>query len=108
VEIGISTGRKDSNGIEIKNGDKVLYTQFKKGYLCTSSQDGWGRSISLCRHDQYVIPDKTKLLNGVVMYDQHFTGFIVKFDDYLIDSGRDSDNLYCILNMKDSERFEVI
>ena len=108
MDIGALTGRKDSNGVDIKCGDTVIYTQFKNGYRETHTQDGWGQTIALCRHDQRDIPDKTKDIKGVVTYSERFTGFIIEFDDFFIDSGRKSENLYIVLNLDKNEKLVVI
>ena len=108
MEIGVLTGRKDSNGVDIRCGDTVIYTQFKNGYRVAHKQDIWGRTRGVCRHDQIVVPDKTKETKGVVTYSESFTGFIIEFDDYLIDSGCKSQNLYVALYLDKNEKLVVI
>ena len=95
---GLGTGKLDDNGVEIKCGDRVSFYQYKEGYLQTHSQDGWGRPVRLCRHDQYKIPDEEKTINGTVIYDTEWAGFRVKFDDFMLNSGRKAQCLYMLTN----------
>ena len=96
MKAGTGTGKLDDNGLEIKLGDRVCFYEFKKGYIETHDQDGWGRTVELCRHDQYSVPDKEKEIKGTVIYSEKFTGFIVEFEDYMLDSGRKEQNLYML------------
>jgi len=93
---GLGLGKLDDNGVEIKCGDRVSFYQFKKGYTERHSQDGWGRDVELCRHDQYKVPDTEKTIEGTVVYSERGTGFIVEFDDFMLDSGRKSQDLYML------------
>lgn len=95
---GVLCGVVDSNKVTIKCGDVVEYYEFKEGYTERHAQDGWGRTVALCRHDQYKVPDKEKTIRGKVVYSAKFTGFIVEFEDYMLDSGRKDQNLYMLLN----------
>jgi len=101
---GLGVGRADDNGVEIKCGDRVLFHQFTDEYIQTHSQDGWGRDVKLCRHDQRTIEAKEKTIEGSVFYDPETTSFSVKFDEYLLDSGIKIQNLSFLLrkfNKKD-------
>lgn len=105
---GIDTGRLDSNGNSIKCGDRIEYTQFKAGYVQRHTEDGWGRTVHLCRHDQVRIPDREKTIKGFVVYSQELCGFIVKLDENMIDSGRTEDQLHRLLNFGRGEKLVVI
>ena len=84
---GVYVGRKDSNGKRIKCGDRVSYYEFQEAYLQTHSEDGWGRTRRLCKHEQYIVPCEKKTTNGTVVYNQEHTEFQILFDDYLLNSG---------------------
>lgn len=101
---GLPTGRKDCIGIEIRCGDKVSYYQFKKGYIDTYSRDG----VRLCHCQQHEVPDREKTITGVVVYDPSCTGFVVMFDDYMLDSGMKEEDLYMLLNAKYSRKLLVL
>ena len=105
---GISTGRKDANGIEIKCGDRISYYELKEGYTETQTQDGWGRNVTLCRHDQYEVPNREKTIYGTVVYDPESTGFVVEFDDYMLHTCRKDQPLYMLLFERDTARLLVI
>ena len=94
--LGEFVGKKDDKGREIKCGDIVEFYQYKEGYLETHSQDGWGREVILCRHDQYEVPPQEKTIRGVVKYDPKITGFIVEFEDYLLDTFRKTESLFML------------
>jgi hypothetical protein len=83
-------GRSDKNGVPIKCGDCVLVTERRAKYLATSTEDGWGRDIPLCRHDHYIVPEEIKVSRGTIVYSEHFCGFRVHF----IDRWPDEDFVY--------------
>jgi len=93
---GMNTGKTDDNGCMIKCGDRVELFQHKEAYRETTAQDGWGRDIALCRHDQRDIPAREKTIRGTVVYSPKFTSFLVEFDDYMLESGRKDDSLYML------------
>ena len=95
--LGEYTGRRDTNGDEIKCGDKVEYTEWREAYTETTTEDGWGRTIQLCNHEQYKVPRKEKTLIGIVKYSAKGTGFIVQFYHYMLNSGKKSEDLYMLL-----------
>jgi hypothetical protein len=94
---GFDTGRLDSNGKPIKCGDTIEFYEFKEGYTERYSEDGWGRQIRLCRHDQYKVPNKESTIRGVVTYSSQHTGFVVQFDEYMLNTSRDEQLLYILL-----------
>ena len=105
---GISTGRKDAKGVEIKCGDRVSYYEFKEEYIETQTQDGWGRNVILCRHDQYKVPKTEKTIYGTVVYDPVSTGFVVKFEEYMLDTCRKDQPLHVLLFGRYTDRLLVI
>lgn len=93
---GMPTGKFDDNNKMIYCGDMVEYYIYKEGYTVKSVEDGWGRDVPLCRHDQYYKPATEQTIRGKVVYDYEWTGFVVQFEDCFIGTGRNSENLYCI------------
>ena len=109
----METGKFDSAGKPILCGDRVRYYEQKPGYRETTAEDGWGRDIPLCRHDQRDIPPREKTIEGVVVYDTVFTGFVVRFDDYMLETGNKQQQLYILCgqwhpSMKHPTRLDVI
>ena len=96
-------GRKDSTGRRIKCGDRVSYYEFQEEYLQTHSEDGWGRSIKLCKHEQFIVSSEEKTTEGIVIYDPEHTEFKVKFDDYLLNSGNKEMPLRMLLYRKENK-----
>jgi len=94
---GFDTGRVDSNGKPIRCGDTIEFYEFKEGYTEQYSEDGWGREIRLCSHDQYEVPNKKSIIRGVVTYSSKWTGFVVQFDEYMLNTARDEQLLYILL-----------
>ena len=78
---GQCIGRLDKNGVPIKCGDHVEVTERKDSYRVTSTEDGWGKTVSLCRHDQFIVPAEVKVSHGVVKYSERFCGFNICFVD---------------------------
>jgi hypothetical protein len=78
---GTATSREDKNGIPIRCGDLVLVTEHTAAYREVSRQDGWGREVPLCKHDQCEIPETVKISHGVVEYSEQFCAFRVRFTD---------------------------
>jgi len=93
---GMDTGRKDDTGRPIKCGDLVEFYQWKDGYRDTYAQDGWGRSIPICIHDQKDVPPREKTIRGRVLYSQEVSGFVVFFDDYMLETGKKQERLYML------------
>ena len=93
---GMETGKKDDNGRMIKCGDKVEFYQYKEAYRETTTEDGWGREVKLCRHDQRDIPPREKIIRGTVVYSPRFTGFLVEFEEYMLETGCKEQNLYML------------
>lgn len=91
--IGQFTGRKDSIGKKIFEGMRVSYHEFKEGYTDSTAQDGWGRTVQLCRHGQEYVPPEEKTTIGTVVYSEGRSCFRIKFDERLL-SGGDGDDLY--------------
>lgn len=94
---GFDTGRLDSNGTPIRCGDTIEFYEFKEGYIERYSEDGWGREIQLCHHDQYRVPNKESTIRGVVTYSEKFTGFEVQFDECMLNTSRKEQLLYILL-----------
>ena len=93
---GMETGKEDDHGKMIKGGDRVEFYQWKEPYTMTETEDGWGRTVKLCRHDQRDVPAREKTIQGTVTYSPASTGFIVEFDDYMLETGRKEQNLYML------------
>ena len=93
---GMDTGRKDDTGRPIKCGDLVEFYQWKEGYRDTYTQDGWGRYVPICIHDQKDVPPREKTIRGRVLYNPKVAGFVVYFDDYMLESGKKEERLYML------------
>ena len=78
---GFPIGRSDKNGVPISCGDRVIVTERTPAYLQTTTQDGWGRDVPLCRHDQQLVAEKVEVFRGVVGYSERFCAFRVHFSD---------------------------
>lgn len=94
---GFDTGRVDSNGKPIRCGDTIEFYEFKEGYYEAYTEDGWGREIRLCSHNQYEVPNKESTIRGVVTYSSQWTGFVVQFDEHMLNTARDEQLLYILL-----------
>lgn len=95
--IGKSTMRTDSNGEYIHCGDIVEYTEWREPETVTTSEDGWGRTIQLCSHDQYTEPKKELTLTGQVLYSISRAGFVVEFNEYMLGTGNKCQDLFMLL-----------
>jgi len=93
---GEKIGKFDSKNKEICCGDRISFYEKRHGYRKTSTQDGWGRDIKLCEHDQRDIPPREKTITGTVTYDRESCSFIVEFDEYMLESGRKKESLYML------------
>ena len=107
MNTGFDTGKRDKNGKPIKIGDRVRYREYRESMRVTSTQDVWGRDVQLCRHEAYIEPEKEKITEGTVVYSKTWTGAVVIFNDYLLDSGNKEKQLYCI-QQSGNEWLEVI
>jgi len=93
---GLPTGMNDSKGNMIHCGDRVSLRQYKSSYIEKTAEDGWGRTIRLCAHDRHTVPAKEETIYGVVVYNPDCTGFEVKFENYMMNSGRKEQSLYML------------
>ena len=84
---GQETGLLDANGQMICLGHTVQYYHRKNAHTPTTTQDGWGREIPLCKHDQVEVPAKEKMITGLVRYDPDMCCFFVQFGNYMLDTG---------------------
>jgi hypothetical protein len=105
---GMKTGLKDHKGTDIRCKDRIIFYEFKKGYIETHSEDGWGRDFRLCRHDQYKVPDKEKTILGTVRYNPETASFVVIFDEYMLDSGRKKEELSILLAQSTEENIRKL
>jgi len=99
-------GVRDSNGVEIKCGDLLLYYEVKKSYITRQSQDGWGRPLIL--PEPVRIESKQQTLKGTVKYSSKLTGFVVKFEGYLLDTARNELGLVELLLRARSRKEKVV
>ncbi len=78
---GMSVGRTDSAGRDIRCDCRVLFHEHMDGFRVTSTEDGWGRDRPLCRHDQLDVPSQDKDYFGRVVYSESMCQFVVKWDE---------------------------
>ncbi len=107
---GVLTGKIDDQGVPIRCGDRVKYYETKPAYRETSTEDGWGRSVPLCEHDQRIVPAEEQTTFGTVRYSTEYYGFTVCFDNNLLGRGVDEEQLHMVGRGKNNpdDRLTVI
>ena len=102
---GLDTGRVDTEGTPILIGSNIVYTQYRGEGVVSVTHNGWGCAVHCVRR---LIPSVSKKITGRVVYDPKWACVRVELDDYMIDSGRKDDHLYCFLNISKEESFIVV